>query len=356
MAAFTEQTSMMQITMTKPGEWTIDEHAPCPPAPGKGQVLVRTGAIGVCGTDYHAFKGQQNFFTYPRIVGHELGVTVVAVGEGVDNVQPGDRCSVEPYYNCGDCVACRRGRGNCCTNISVIGVHEDGGMRDLFIAPAHKLHRSETLSLEQLALVETLCIGAHAVARAAVEDGENVLVIGAGPVGMGTAQFAKAAGGNVVVMDVVEERLAFIREQVGIEHTLNARGEGDAAPAVALPKVCGGDMPTCVIDATGNIHSMKAAFNFVAHGGRLVYVGHTKNQISFDNPLFHSHEMTVMGSRNALGADFDRVIALIEAGKVDVTPWITHRCELKDFVARFAEWKEFPKGLIKAIVSMPEGK
>lgn len=162
--------------------------------------------------------------TDPRIIGHELGVTVVAVGEGVENVQPGDRCSVEPYYNCGACVACKRGRGNCCSNISVIGVHEDGGMRGLFLAPARKLHRSETLSLEQLALVETLCIGAHAVARAAVEAGENVLVIGAGPVGMGTAQFAKAAGGNVVVMDVVEERLAFIREQVGVEHTVNARG------------------------------------------------------------------------------------------------------------------------------------
>jgi len=323
------------------------------PTPGPGQVLVKSGAVGMCGTDYHAYDGNQNFFTYPRVLGHELGVTIVAFGdESVEGLAVGDRCAVVPYWECGKCVACNWNKPNCCTSLSVIGVHADGGMRDFFVVPVNKLVKSESLSLEQLALVETLCIGAHAVFRGTPRSGENCLVIGAGPVGMGTAQFAMAEGCKVAVMDINDQRLQFIRDAVGVQHTINALAEGDDAPDVVLARIFDNELPTLVFEATGNLGSMKNSFNYVAHGGKLVFVGHTKQEVSFDNPLFHSREMTLLGSRNALASDFARVISLIESGKVDVSPWITHRCGLDDFEENFLAWKNPKTGCIKGIITM----
>jgi len=326
------------------------------PTPGAGQVLVRSGAVGMCGTDYHAYDGNQNFFTYPRVLGHELGVTVVSFGDdetaAASGLKVDDKCAVVPYWECGKCVSCKWGKPNCCTDISVIGVHADGGMQPFFVVPANKLVKSDKLPLETLALVETLCIGAHAVFRGTPRQGENCLVIGAGPVGMGTAQFAQAEGCKVVVMDINNDRLAFIRESVGIEHTINARGEGEDAPDAVLARLFDNELPTLVFEATGNIHSMKNSFNYVAHGGKLVFVGHTKEKIEFDNPLFHSHEMTLIASRNALAQDFARTISLIEDGKVNVDPWITHRSSLADFEQNFLTWKDPASGCIKGIVTM----
>jgi len=320
-----------------------------PERPKPGWALMRTGAVGMCGTDFHAFHGRQNFFTFPRVLGHEIGATVVELGEASDNLSVGDRCSVVPYWGCGKCVACRNGKTNCCTDIQVIGVHAHGAMQEYFLAPVDKLLPSKSLSLEQLALVETLCIGAHAVHRGAPIDGENALVIGAGPIGMAAAQFAKAAGCKVLVADINDSRLEFIVKNVGVPHTLNTMNCAD--PEAAMRDIFDGELPTLVLDATGNLTSMKAAFNYVAHGGRLVFVGHTKETVSFENPLFHAREMTVMASRNALPADFARVIKLIETGKVDVSAWITHRCTFDTFEENFMEWMKPETGVIKGMVN-----
>merc|ERR1719502_724241 len=311
---------MRRYVLQEPGKFT-ESTVDVPSSPGPGWALVRVGAVGMCGTDFHAFHGQQNFFTFPRVLGHEVGCTIVALGEGSEktDLKVGDRCAIVPYWGCGQCVACRRGKTNCCTNISVIGVHIDGAMREYLQVPLDKLVPSKSLSLEQLALVETLCIAAHAVARASPEEGENALVIGAGPIGMGTAQFAKAAGCKVAVMDINDQRLNFVKESVGIEHTLNSTKCGETGVESALKGIFDDELPTVVIDATGNINSMEGAFQYVAHGGKLAFVGHTKQRVSFENPLFHAREMTVLGSRNALPADFARVIDLIETGKVDVS-------------------------------------
>lgn len=308
----------------------------------------------MCGTDFHAFHGQQNFFTFPRVLGHEIGCTIVALGEGSEGtgLQIGDRCAVVPYWGCGQCVACRTGKTNCCGNISVLGVHIDGAMRDYIHVPMNKLVPSKSLPMEQLALVETLCISAHAVARAAPCPGENALVIGAGPIGMGTAQFVKAAGCKVAVMDINDQRLDFIRAAVGVQHTVNSIKCGDMGVEGALKKIFDDELPTLVIDATGNLNSMESAFDYAAHGGKVVFVGHTKQRLSFDNPQFHARELTVMASRNALPEDFARVIELIESGKVDVSAWITHRCTMDSFISSFMEWMKPETGVIKGIVQL----
>jgi 2-desacetyl-2-hydroxyethyl bacteriochlorophyllide A dehydrogenase len=339
---------MKAIRLEEPGQ-LLQIDAPPPAAPGAGEALVSVRRIGVCGTDVHAFGGRQPFFSYPRILGHELGVQVLEVGEGVSNVRPGDLCAVEPYLNCGTCIACRRGKPNCCVNLQVLGVHTDGGMREQIVLPAHKLHSSQSLSLDQLALVETLGIGAHAVARAQIEPGEFVLVIGAGPIGLAAMQFAVEAGAQVIALDVNEERLRFCRQQMKVAHAINGAQE-DALES--LRSITDGDLPTVVFDATGNPRSMARAFEFPAHGGRLVFVGLFQGELSFDDPNFHRRELTLLGSRNALPADFARIIALIEAGRIDTSPWITHRAAFEDAASQFPDWTKPENGVLKAIIEL----
>lgn len=316
-----------------------------PPAPPPGFALVRVRRVGICGTDWHAYRGRQPFFNYPRILGHELGVVVEQVNDPASDLKAGDKCSVEPYMNCGKCIACRRGKLNCCASLNVIGVHTDGGMRERIVLPAHKLHKSATLSLEQLALVETLGIGCHAVDRAGLEAGEFVVVIGAGPIGLSIIPFAKAAGAKVIVTDVSESRLEFCR-QMRVDHTVDARGDVLAE----LKRLTNDDLPTAVFDATGAPPSMMKTFEYVAPGGRIVFVGLFQGDVSFNDPNFHRREISLLASRNARPSDFKRIIKLMEDGTVDTTPWITHRVKCDSLVQTLPEWLKPEAGVIKAMI------
>ena len=325
----------------------IDEPGP----PGPGQALVRTERMGICGTDYSGYLGKMPFFRYPRIPGHELGVTVLAVGEGVANVRSGDRCSVEPYMNCGACFACRRGASNCCETLEVIGVMIDGGLCDRFLIRAEKLHPSTQLSFEQLALVETLGIGCHATDRGGAREDDRVLIIGAGPIGLATLEFTRLTGARITVMDMVESRLAFCRERYGVEHTIVFKDGGEREQ---MREATGGDMYRVVTDATGSNRSMSAALQYVAHTGALVYVGITTQAVSFLHPALHRPEMTVKGSRNALPRDFRRIIGLIEDGTIDTNPWITHRTAFDAVIDNFDAYVRPESGVIKAVIEVGE--
>jgi alcohol dehydrogenase len=321
-----------------------------PPTPGAGEVLVRTHQLGICGTDLSGYLGKMPFFRYPRIPGHELGVEVLDVGPGVTQVRAGDRCSVEPYMNCGECAACRRGSGNCCERLNVIGVMIDGGLRDRFILRADKLHPSQALSYEQLALVETLAIGCHATDRGGSQPGDPVLIIGAGPIGLATLEFSRLTGATLTVMDMVPARLDFCRRTYGVEHTILFKG--DQSELAQMQDITGGALYTVVTDATGNHRSMSHALNYVAHGGVLVYVGITTDEIAFPHPLLHRKELTLKGSRNALPGDFRRIIGLIEDGTINTAPWITHRTSFDDVIAQFESFTRPETGVIKAMVDV----
>jgi 2-desacetyl-2-hydroxyethyl bacteriochlorophyllide A dehydrogenase len=277
-------------------------------------------------------------------------VEVIEVGDGVTNVRAGDRCSVEPYINDPASFASQRGRPNCCERLKVLGVHTDGGLRPYFIVPARKLHASTRLAWEQLALVETLAIGCHCVDRAAVAPREPVLVIGAGPIGLSVVEFLKLAGANVLVLDLNEQRLEFCRETMGVHHTVKPPGDGSEVQT--LRDLTDGNLPTTVIDATGSNKSMSNALNYVAHTGKLVYVGITTDVVSFPHPLLHAREMSILGSRNALPADFARIIGLIEDGKIDTRPWITHRTAFETLPEIFPSYTRPETGVIKAVVEL----
>ncbi len=339
--------TLKTITLIEPGRFTVSETA-APEAPRTGETLVKVRRVGICGTDLHAFRGRQPFFTYPRILGHELGVEVLSIGGGDRfGLDPGERCAVEPYLNCGECIACRHGKTNCCASLKVLGVHMDGGMRDIISVPTHKLHRSRSLTLDQLALVETLGIGAHAVDRACIEPGEWALVIGAGPIGLAVIQFARAAGARVIAMDVNTDRLAFCRDILGVASAILA--DDDALAAVS--QITAGDLPTVVFDATGSAASMMSAFRYVASGGRLVYVGLVLGDVTFHDPDFHRKEITLLATRNATGKDFVRIIGLLESGVIDTNPWVTHRADAVSMPDAFPGWLEPSSRVLKAVVS-----
>ncbi len=340
---------MLTLVLETPGKLIATEAAEPTSTPGDDEVLVRVHRVGVCGTDLHAYAGRQPYFTYPRIMGHELGVEVLAAGKNVSHVAIGDRCAVEPYLNCGRCIACTHGKPNCCRSLQVLGVHTDGGHRAKMLLPASKLHRSTKLSYDQLALVETLGIGAHAVVRAQLQPGENVAVIGAGPIGLAVMQFAGAAGARVIAVDVSPSRLAFCRERMGVEDQINA---SSGAVVAQLEAMTDGDLPIVVFDATGNVNSMNACFNYVAPGGRLIMVSLVQADVTFNDPNFHRRELTVLSSRNALPAEFTAIIKLIEEGRIDTTPWITHRAKLADVPGLFESWTKPKTGVIKAMIEI----
>jgi alcohol dehydrogenase len=326
----------------------IDE----PPPPGPGDVVVQVHRVGICGSDISGYLGKMPFYSYPRIPGHELGVEVVSCGSGVTHVKPGDRCSVEPYMNCQTCFACKRGGFNCCENLKVLGVHTDGGLRPLFTVPARKLHPSSKLTLEQLALVETLAIGCHCVDRSRITPGDHALVIGAGPIGLSVIEFLKLAGAEITVLDLNEQRLEFCRRQMGVAHTVLSSRSGQHEQQ--LLDITSGARHPVVIDATGSAASMTTAFNYVAHTGRLLFVGITQDTVSFGHPLVHRREMTICGSRNALPGDFTRIIGLIEAGNIDTRPWITHHTPFSGLIDAFPTIIQPETGVIKAIVHVEE--
>lgn len=341
---------MKALQLEKPLSWRWVD-IPEPQAPGPNEALVSVRKVGVCGTDISGYKGKMPFFSYPRIPGHELGVVVEAVGDGVTNVVPGQLCAVEPYLNCQKCYSCRRGFTNCCEHHKTLGVMCDGGLTERILLPARKLHPANNLSAEQCALVETLAIGCHAVNRTNARPGENVVIIGAGPIGLSALEFVKLSGARPIVVDINETRLAFMHEQMGVEHTL--RGTGGDADFAALAELTNGQMADVVIDATGSNVSMARALNFAAFAGRVVYVGITQQELQIPHaPVLHRRELTILASRNALTGDFTRIIQLIGEGKIDTRPWISHRASLEDVPEVFASWAEPQTGVIKAVIEI----
>lgn len=340
--------NMRVIRLNKPGEWEAFS-TPMPyPKLKKGEALIKVKKIGVCGTDLHAFKGSQPFFKYPRILGHELAVEVMKIADDVTNVSVGDHCCVEPYYNDIIGQAVRRGQTNCGEHLQVLGVHVDGGMQDYFIYPAKFLHASSTLSEDQLVMIEPLAIGSHAVDRAQISKEDIVLVIGAGPIGLGAILFAKLSEARIIVMDIDDSKLEKCKKITGISETINAKGDVGAI----LYEMLNGDLPTIVLDATGSAQSMMNTFNYVAAGGTIVFIGLFTGDVIFNDPNFHKKELTLKASRAAMSGDFKKIIEFMESGKVDARALITHRIKFNEVTTEFEKLYSYNGDLIKAVIEM----
>lgn len=336
---------MQTLTLTAPLTLNFSETS-FPDHPEPGYALVRIRSIGICGTDIHSYLGNYAFLEYPRILGHELSVEVLALGSSSDHVSVGDLCAVEPYLTCGNCPPCKAGRSNCCTSLQCLGVHTDGGMREQIILPIDKLHLSQCNDPNQLALVEMLGVGKHAAERAELDAKQTVAILGLGPIGLSAAVFAQLSGARVIGVDPSPARRRSAEELLGI-------------PSLALDPSCDllpqfldsfQEAPQRVIDASGNAASMQQAFELPAHGGTLVFVGLTHQSIPFPVPSSHRREMTTKSSRNCVPKDFSEIVSLIDSGKLDLRSWISHRCHLSELPNSMDKWLDPKSGLVKAVV------
>ncbi len=336
---------MQAVVCRQPGEIAIEDRPE--PARGEGEVLVGVQRIGICGTDFHIYEGKHPYLQYPRIVGHEFSGAVIEAPEG-SALKAGQTVVINPYVACGKCIACRNGKPNCCMQIGVLGVHRDGAMCERISVPARNVYPAGRLTVDQGAACEFLAIGAHAVARSEIIEGKRALVIGAGPIGLGVALFAKLAGGDVTIMDRDTERLSF-----AVENGIAARSiAADDKVVEAVAAATNSEGYDVVFDATGNKASMEGAFRHVAHGGTLVLVSIVTETITFSDPEFHKREMTVKGSRNATRADFERVITAIESGHVPLDKLISHRTSLAGAITDLPRWVREKRGLVKALVEI----
>jgi 2-desacetyl-2-hydroxyethyl bacteriochlorophyllide A dehydrogenase len=329
---------MKTVILEQPGRFTLTDTPP-PGAPGPGEALVRVLTVGICGTDLHAFEGTQPFFTYPRILGHELAVEVIETGAGVSGFQPGDRCAVNPYMTCGVCAACARGRSNCCAQMRVIGVHADGGMRDRILLPAKQMHKCEKLAPAEIPLVETLGVGIHAVGRAAAQPGDRAIVIGAGPIGLAVMEFLRLAGADMGVVEKMPERLEFAARHHALKRCYPSHQEARQEEPSML-----------VFDCTGDQGSMEGAIHLLQQGGTLVFVGLINNTVSLFDPDLHRREATILASRNSTAAEQHRVLDYMESGRINVAAWPTELAGPEVMDQRFPRWLHREAGVVKAVV------
>ncbi len=318
---------MQQWTCTQPGSFEQQE-TEIPTRP-MGFSLLRTKAVGICGTDIHAYAGNQPFFQYPRILGHELALEVVES----EQFQTGEFVTIIPYFHCGECGACRQGKTNCCEKMQVFGVHVDGGMREYIVVEDRYILAGNGLSTEELALVEPLSIAAHGLRRGKVQAGEKVLVMGAGPIGLFTCLLAKIQGAAVEVSEPNVARLTFCIENMGVGLSTQTHYQ-------------------TVIDATGNKAAIESGFAKIAHGGQYILIGLQKEAISFIHPEFHKREATLMSSRNATNEDFNYVMELLRSKQIDIKPFISHRFEWQKVGEEFTSIHDPARKIVKAVIQV----
>lgn len=337
---------MKFISCQQPGQFVMGEGTI--PSPAQQEVLLRIRRVGICGTDLHAFAGNQPFFNYPRILGHELAAEVIGLGPEVTNVKVGDRVVVMPYLSCGTCIACRNRKTNCCTQMKVLGVHVDGGMQEQITVPADILIPVNDLSLDQIAVIEPLAIGAHALFRAKLNAGETIVVVGCGPIGLGLMKLAQLQGLRVIAIDVNPDRLTYAQDALEIAHTVVANEEA----VRQVLELTNGDLATAVFDATGNKTALESGINYMAHGGQYILVGLNKGELTFHHPSIHAKETSILCSRNATFADFHQVIDVLYAGNFPIDSFITHRAPFDRMIDHFQGWLEPENGVIKAMVEL----
>ncbi|MEL6592932.1 MAG: zinc-binding alcohol dehydrogenase family protein [Bacteroidota bacterium] len=335
---------MKYIVCETPGHFDLDDKPS--PSPKADEALLKILRVGICGTDIHAFAGNQAFFQYPRILGHELAAEIVEIGPNEKNLKPGDLVSIMPYLSCGKCIACRNSKPNCCTNIQVLGVHTDGGMQEFISLPIDILLPASGLSADEIALIEPLAIGAHAIRRAQLQAGETIAVMGCGPIGMGILKMAQIEGANVIAMDVNQQRLDYAAQAFGIEHLVNVLEE----PVRKMEEITDGDLATAVFDATGNAKALMSGPDYMSHGGRFVLVGLSKGELCYSHPAIHAKESSILCSRYATIEDFEYVIDMLKGGKFPTDSYITHRVRYEEMIDRFPSFSDPKEQVMKAII------
>lgn len=337
--------SMKQITLMKPYEF--EERDIEIPLLKKGELLVQIKNIGICGTDIHAFHGNQPYFTYPRVLGHEL--SGIIVDTKIENKSLlGKPVSILPYLSCGKCNSCLRGKTNCCANLNVMGVHVNGGFKEYLLVSENNIMvgKNET-DLESLSMVEPLSISYHGIKRAEILENDWVIVFGAGPIGIGALMFAKSRTNKIILIDINQNRITYCKTYLGIVHSFNGN---DESLIENIRDLTNGHFADIVIDATGNKKSIQQQLTFLGHGGKWILIGLQREDLPINHPEFHKREATLMSSRNATKYDFEQVMERIDKKEINPDLLITHYLDFKEVARSFSTLIVDPtliKGIIK---------
>lgn len=295
----------MRAAVTEgPGIVTVGEVDPPPPA-GVGEVGLRIERVGICGSDLHIYDGSHTYQHLPLIQGHEIVGVVDEIGPGVDGLELGTRVVADPQRACGHCLPCRRGRTNCCAALEVIGVHRPGGLQERLVVAAASVHRAHDLTADEAVFVEPLTIGIRAFERAGIGAGDSLLVLGAGSIGRSVVAVARDRRARVLVADHSAGRRE-LATRLGAEATSHIRTH-DLSSAVAA--FTGGDGVLAVIDTTGSGALLSVALDLVAPSGTVVVVGISREDFPVPVSLLSRKEISVVGSRNSIGA-FPAAISL----------------------------------------------
>lgn len=334
--------------MIAPHEVRVEEIAQ--PHREPNQLLLQVRLVGMCGSDLNTFRGKNPLVSYPRILGHEIAATVIEAPPSGSKVPVGANVTVSPYTSCGRCASCLNGRPNACRFNETLGVQRDGALTEFISVPEEKLYVAGKLSLKELALVEPLTVGFHAVARCRVTAKDRVLVLGAGGVGLGAIAGAARRGAKVIAADLDDKKLA-LAKAAGASYAVNSASE---PLSDRLRDLTDGLGPEVVIEAIGLPATFRSAVEEVAFTGRVVYIGYAKELVSYETRLFVQKELDIMGSRNALPEDFKAVIEMLEAGAFPVESTISRIAPLAEGAAALNEWSSQPSAFSKILVQVSE--
>ncbi|HEY3390651.1 MAG TPA: zinc-binding alcohol dehydrogenase family protein [Prolixibacteraceae bacterium] len=317
------------------------------PVAGKGEVLLKVNYVGFCGSDLSTFLGKNPMVEYPRVPGHEISAVIESIGEEVPaTFNIGQAVTVVPYTNCGQCSSCRKGRFNACRYNQTLGVQRDGAMQEFIAVPWQKLISDDQLSAKELAMVEPLTVGFHAVDRGRVTNIDTVMVFGCGMIGSGAIIGAALRGATVIAVDIDDQKLA-LALKIGATHVINSK---TTSLHDALQKITNGHGPDVIVEAAGNPFTYQSALEEAAFAGRVVCIGYAKNDVSFATKLWVQKEIDILGSRNATPSDFEAVIHYLKQGTFPLEEMITQVIEPENAAITVASWAANPGQVMKILV------
>lgn len=337
---------MKTIIINKPGDVNIIDTPK--PVRKKGEALLKVLYGGICGSDLGTYRGTFAYASYPRIPGHEFSAEIVEIDENDRNLKPGMIVTCNPYFNCTKCYSCQRGLVNCCTSNETLGAQRDGVFSEYITMPIERIYDGKGLPAKTLALIEPFCISYHGVSRADVKAGDNVLVIGAGTIGVLAAVAAKAKGAKVYISDVAEKKMNYAVETFGLDGgILNDSHENFIQ---RVEEITGGNYFDVTIEAVGLPSTFLNCIEAAAYGARVVQIGVGKKNVDFDFTLLQKKELNVFGSRNALKKDFLELIDLVKSGKVDLEKIVTNTYSLDEADKAFSDFDKNAASMLKVVI------
>ena len=339
---------MLQQVMTAPGKIEFREIET--PVPKAGEVLIRIMKIGVCGSDIHVWHGKHPFTSYPVTQGHEVSGEIAALGAGVENLEIGQKVTIQPQVVCGKCYPCRHGKYNLCETLKVMGFQTTGVASEYFAVDAAKVTPlPQEMSFDEGAMIEPLAVAVHAVRKFGDMRGMRVAVLGAGPIGILVAQAAKGMGAeSVLITDISDLRLEKAR-QCGVDFCVNTR---EADFGEALVSSFGPDKADVIYDCAGNNVTMGQAIRCARKGSTIILVAVFAGMAEVDLAVLNDHELDLNTTMMYRNEDYLEAIELVRAGKVDLKPLISKHFAFRDYAEAYRYIDENRETTMKVIIDV----